>query len=226
MWTRRDFEDCCSLGAVFALEDHDGLTVEVTYRLMREENRLRLEYRADSPVPTAVNLTNHVYVNLAGAGSAGVSTHRLTLAADRYAETDERMVPTGRLLSVEGTPLDFRRTASLGERLAVLPQAFDHSYLFSDQAPGLKEVLTLDEPVSGRRMEIATTEPSLQFFTGNVFDGREMGAQGRAYQAHDGLAFETQHLPDSPNHPHFPSTEIGPGRSFHSVTSFRFSTLP
>lgn len=224
-WTRRDFEDRGSTGVVFALEDHGGLTVEVIYRLMRQENRLRIEYRADSETSTTVNLTNHVHLNLAGAGSAGVATHRLTLAADLFAETDARMVPTGRFLTVEGTPLDFRQPTPLGERLAARPEGFDHSYLFSDKTPGLKEVLRLDEPVTGRRLDLATTEPSLQFFSANVFDGTEIGAEGRTYQPHDGLAFETQHLPDSPNHPHFPPTEIGPGKSFRSVTSYRFSTL-
>ena len=220
VWKRRNFEDSCSLGAVFSLETDDGLTVEATWRLMKQDNRLRLECRAETRTPTFINLTSHGFFNLAGAGSDGVASHRLTIAADRYAETDERKVPTGRLLPVDGTPLDFRRPASMGERLAEMPDAFDHSLVFTDSAPGLKDVLIVDEPVSGRRMEIATTEPSMQFFSGNNFDGSE------GYRQHDGLAFETQHLPDSPNQPHFPSTELKPGGVFHSVTSFRFSTLP
>lgn len=226
LWARRDFEDCCSLGAVFGLKDRDGVRVELTYRLMREENRLRLEYRAESPVPVALNLTNHVYLNLAGAGSEGVATHRLTLAADHYAETDGQMLPTGRFLPVAGTPLDFRHPAPLAERLAALPGGFDHSYLFRDPAPGLKDVLTLEESVSGRRLDMATTVPSLQFYTGGVFDGIEIGASGRAHRPNDALAFEAQFLPDSPSHPHFPSTELGPARPFHSVTSYRFSVFP
>jgi aldose 1-epimerase len=233
LWQRRDFEDSCSLGATFHLTSEDGdqgfpgrLTVAVTYRLMRQENRLRIEYKAESDAPTVLNLTNHAFFNLAGAGAEGVSTHLLSIAADDYLETDERMLPTGRLLPVAGTPLDFRQPASLGERLAALPEGFDHGLVFSDKAPGLKTVLTLDEPASGRRMEISTTEPSLQFFSGNIFDGIEVGAENRAYRRYDGLALETQHLPDSPNRPDFPTTELRPGESFHSVTSFRFSTLP
>lgn len=216
-WARRDFEDCCSLGAIFTLEA-PPLSVELTYRLMKEENRLRLEYRAETTEAAVLNLTNHVYFNLAGAGAPGIGSHQIAIAADHVAEIDARKVPTGRLLPVSGR-LDLREPTRIETE-------FDHSYLFSDRAPGLKEVAVLDEPVSGRRMEIATTEPSLQVFTCNVFDGSEMGAQGRPWQKHDGLALETQHLPDSPNHPNFPSTEIRPGQSFHSVTSYLFSTLP
>lgn len=216
-WARADFEDCCSLGTVFTLVA-PPLSVELTYRLMKDENRLRLEYRAESSQMSALNLTNHFFVNLAGAGAEGFASHRVSIAADQVTETDSRNVPTGRLIAVSG-PFDLRE-------MRAIETAFDHSYLFSDRSPGLKEVVTLDEPASGRRMEIATTEPSLQFFTANVFDGSEMGAQGRPWRKHDGLAFETQHLPDSPNHADFPSTEIAPGQAFHSVTSYRFSVLP
>ena len=234
MWRRTDFTERSSLGSVFHLTCEDGdqgypgrLEVEVTYRLMKKRNVFRIEYRAWSDAPTVINLTNHAFFNLAGAGSTGVDTHRLTITSDRLTETDALNVPTGKLLPVQGA-FDFRRPASMGERLAALAPApgFDHSYVFPRWSGRLAKVVTLDEPVSGRRMEIRTTEPSLQFFSGNGFDGSEIGSEGKAYQKHDGLAFETQHLPDSPNHPKFPTTELRPGESFRSVTSYSFSVLP
>ena len=225
VWTRTDFTGRASLGSIYRLTCLDGdqgypgrLDVEVTYRLMKKRNMFRIEYRAWTDTPTVLNLTNHGFWNLAGAGASGVATHRLTIAADRVAEIDELKIPTGRLLPVSG-PFDFRRPAPLGERLATTD--YDHSYVFPRWTGRLAKVVTLDEPVSGRRMVIRTTEPSLQFFSGNGFDGSE--ASG--YRKHDGLAFETQHLPDSPNHADFPNTVLRPGQEFRSVTSYGFSVL-
>lgn len=226
VWQRKDFDERTSLGSVYRLTCAEGdqgypgrLDVEVTYRLMKRKNEFRIEYRAWTDTPTIINLTNHGFWNLAGAGASGVDTHRLTIAADRVTEIDDLKIPTGRLLPVSG-PLDFRRPVLLGERLAATD--YDHSYVFTHWSGRLAKVVTLDETVSGRRLEIRTTEPSLQFFSGNGFDRSE--ASG--YKKHDGLAFETQHLPDSPNHPNFPSTELRPGQDFRSVTSFSFSTRP
>ena len=234
VWQRKDFTDRVSAGSVYHLTCQDGdqgypgrLDVEVTYRLMKKRNVFRIEYRAWSDTPTAINLTNHGFFNLAGAGSTGTDTHRLRIAADRMVETDALTVPTGALPPVTGA-YDFRRPASVGERLAALGAlpGFDTGYVFPHWSGRLAKVVTLDEPVSGRQMEIRTTEPSLQFYSGNGFDGSEMGSEGKAYQRHDGLAFETQHLADSPNHANFPSTILRPAESFRSVTSFSFSVLP
>jgi aldose 1-epimerase len=230
VWQRKDFTDKVSAGSVFHMSCPEGdqgypgkLEVEVTYRLMKKRNVFRIEYRAWTDSPTAINLTNHGFFNLAGAGASGVDGHLLTIAADRVLETDEAKIPTGRLLPLT-KPLDFRHAASLGERLPATD--YDHSYVFPRWIGRLAKVATLDEPVSGRRLEIRTTEPSLQFFSGNGFDGSEVGSEGKAYQKHDGLAFETQHLPDSPNHANFPTTILRPGESFRSVTSYSFSVLP
>ncbi len=239
LWRRRDFADSASIGSVYTLVSPDGdqafpgrLTVNVTYRLLRARDELRIEYQAVTDAPTVVNLTNHAYFNLAGAGSAGIDTHRFQFAADRYAVTDAKRVPTGELASVAGTVLDFRQGASAAARLragdALLgePAGFDHSLVFAKPVGQLAMVAAVDDTASGRRMEISTTEPSVQFYSANAFDGGERGSTGRAYQRYDGFAFETQHLPDSPNQPAFPTTALYPGEVFRSVTSFRFTTTP
>ena len=234
-WQRRDFADRTSLGSVFHLVSPDGdqnfpgrLGIDVTYRLLRRKNEFRIEYTARTDAPTVLNLTNHAYFNLAGAGYSGLATHRFQINADRYAPTDFRRVPTGALEKVDGTVLDFRRSTDLASRLEASdmlgdPPGFDHSLLFS-KAPGkFGLVAVIDETTSGRRMEIRTSEPSVQLNSGNGFDGSEIGSEGRAYQRYDGFAFETEHLPDSPNHANFPSTALYPGQTFHSLTSYRFS---
>ena len=239
VWQRRDFVDDQSLGSVFHLISPDGdqgmpgeLDVNITYRLLRASNEFRLEYSARSTAPTVINLTNHAYFNLAGAGSSGLASHLFQIASDRYAETDDKRVPTGNLLSVQDTALDFRAPTGINQRLGQAanelgkPPGYDHSLVFSDWNGQLKLVAHITESQSGRSMQVSTTEPSVQFFSGNGFDGSEIGSEGEPYQRHDGFAFETQHLPDSPNHANFPTTLLNPGQVFHSVTSFRFSTLP
>jgi len=230
VWRRRDFADARSLGSVFEMNSPAGdqgfpgrLRLSVVYRLMRRSNEFRIEYRATADAPTVLNPTNHVYLNLAGAGSAGLDGHRVTIAADRYAVTDARRLPTGELAPVAGTPLDFRTPASLAERLA--QGDFDHSLVFTRWTGELLPVLRVDETASGRRLEVSTTETSVQFNSGNGFDGSEVGAEGRAYARHDGFAFETQHLPDSPNQAQFPSTRLGPRERFRSETRYRFTTF-
>jgi len=238
VWQRRDFADRDSLGAIYTLVSPDGdqafpgkLTIHVTYRLLRRSDEFRIEYEAVTDAPTVLNLTNHAYFNLAGAGSRGIGTHRFRINADRYAVTDENRVPTGELASVAGTLLDFRQPASATTRLqapSVLlgdPAGFDHSLVFAKPVGKLATVAVVEDMSSGRRMAVSTTEPSAQFYTANAFDGKEVGTSGAAYQRHDGFAFETQHLPDSPNQPAFPSTALRPGEVFRSVTSFRFATI-
>ena len=239
VWQREGFADSKSVGSVLHLVSDAGdqgfpgrLDVKVTYRLMRKANIFQIEYEATTDSPTIVNLTNHAYFNLAGAGTGGLASHTLQINADRYAETDARQIPTGRILSVSGTALDFRKTARPAARLASpdsllgTPPGFDHSLLFLQSTHSLPLVAIIDDTASGRRMEISTTEPSVQFYSGNGFDGTDMGSEGRAYRRHDGFAFETQHLPDSPNHIDFPSTVLRPGHIYRSVTSFRFSVTP
>jgi len=226
LWTGRDFSDKESVGRVLSLQCRDGdqsypgiLDVQVTYRLMRASNEFRIEYAARSSEPTAINLTNHGYFNLAGAGSSGVASHKVTIPADRYAVTDDHHIPTGELRGVAGTDLDFRDGRALGNK-----PSYDDS-LFLGAGGGLKPAALVEEPGSGRRLEISTTEPSIQIYTANSFNGSEMGAEGRAYQRNDGVALETQHLPDSPHHPDFPSTILRPGGSYQSMTIYRFSVM-
>jgi aldose 1-epimerase len=245
VWSRKEFSDADSQGVIFHLDSPDGdqyypghLSVNVTYRLRHRVNELRIEYEAKTDAPTVINLTNHGFFNLAGAGNpigAGLHTHYFKIMADRYASTDEKRVPNGKLLSVKHTPLDFRRPRKLSKslnsnqtsvnKLLGTPAGFDHSLVFSRQTPGLKLVAVIVEESSGRILRIQTTEPSVQFNSGNGFDGSEIGSEGVAYQRHDGFAFETQHLPDSPNHPNFPSTTLHPGKPYRSMTSFSFSRL-
>ena len=239
VWRRHDFADAASLGSIYRLVSEDGdqgfpgrLEVSVTYRLLRRSDEFRIEYAATTNAPTVLNLTNHVFFNLAGAGSAGMAAHRFRILAERYAVTDEKKIPLGELASVAGTPLDFRRPAGVMERLDAgasllgVPAGFDHPLVFDKKNGAYALVGVVDETGSGRRMEIRSTEPSVLFNSGNGFDGSEMGSEGHAYGRHDGFAFETQHLPDSPNQPHFPSTALRPGQEFRSVTSFRFSPGP
>ncbi|MBV8667114.1 MAG: galactose mutarotase [Burkholderiaceae bacterium] len=236
VWQRRDFSARDSLGSTFHMISPDGdqkmpgqLEVSVTYRLYRKRNEFRIEYEARTDAPTVINLTNHCFYNLAGAGSSGLAGHVFKILADRYAETDARRTPTGALLPVADTPLDFQREAGVTQRLAAAPPllgniGIDHSLLLQHWNGKLALAATIVDTGSGRRLELSTTEPSVQFNTGNGFDGSEIGSEGRGYQHHDGFALETQHLPDSPNHANFPSTVLLPGQVFHSVTSYRFST--
>lgn len=236
VWQRQDFSDEESLGSIFRLLSPDGdqgfpgnLLVQVRYRLMRKSNIFQIEYEASSDQNTVVNLTNHAYFNLAGAGTEGISTHRFKIDAHSYAETDDKRVPTGKLISVKGTLLDFRRAASMDQFEHIVPNSeniapgYDHSLVFTNQSKKLKPVADILEKNSGRRMQIKTTALSVQLNSGNGFDGSEVGSELRAYQKLDGFAFETQYLPDSPNHHHFPSTTIMANQSFHSLTSFYFS---
>ncbi|WP_395408692.1 aldose epimerase family protein [Pseudoduganella sp. UC29_106] len=227
VWARTDFADRESVGSTYRLVSPDGdqgmpgrLELSVTYRLMRKRDEFRIEYVARSDAATVLNVTNHAYFNLAGAGSSGLASHRFQIDADRYVAADGKKVPTGGLPDVAGTALDFRRAASVAGRLE---GGYDHGFVFSKPAGALARVAVIDELESGRRMEVSTTEPSAQLYTANGFDGSEMGAEGRAYERYDGFAFETQHLADSPNKPQFPTTVLRPGEEFRSVTVFSFS---
>ena len=237
VWTSQPVSDRRSVGVRFTLISPDGdqgfpgrLEASVTYRLMRRSNELRIEYTARTDAPTVINLTNHGFFNLAGAGQGDVLGQRVWIDADQYAEVDQGKIPTGRLLSVEGTVLDFRKPAPIGAQLNLSDplltssQGFDHSLVFRTPGGPLRPVAWMEDPASGRRMEISTTEPSVQFNSGNGFDGGEVGSEGVAYRQHDGFAFETQHLPDSPNKPGFPSTTLRPDAAFNSTTVLRFTS--
>ena len=209
-----------------------NLKVSVRYSI-DDANALRIIYSAETDAPTVLNLTNHSYFNLMGEGEGTIYDHILTVNAASYTPTDDRQIPTGEIASVAGTPFDFRvpKTIGPGQRSADpqirLAKGYDHNFVLNrdDLSDGeLGFAARVYEPLSGRIMEVWTTEPGVQFYAGNVLDTTLVGASGRLYRQSDGLALETQHFPDSPNQPNFPSTELRPGERYQSTTEYRFLT--
>jgi aldose 1-epimerase len=229
VWDARVLPDESRQAAVrFSYVSRDGeegypgnLTVTVTYTLT-DDNELRLDYEARTDKPTPVNLTNHAYFNLAGAGD--VLGHELWLAAEQYTPADEELIPTGELASVKGTPLDFTTPTAVGARIDQLkprPNGYDHNFVLRGGRETPVVFARVRDPRSGRVMEVATTEPGVQLYTGNHL--REFIGQGGArFGPHGGLCLETQHYPDSVNRPAFPSPILRPGQVFKSRTVFRF----
>lgn len=207
------------------------LDVSVRYSLS-ELNELRFDYHAVTDKPTVVNLTNHSYFNLKGAGKTDILTHRLQVNANRYTPADSILIPTGRIASVEGTPFDFRKPRPIGERIAtphpqiLAGKGYDLNYVIDREVPGtLVLAARLSEPVSGRIMDVETTEPGLQVYTGNLLDGTIEGHSGQFYRQYAGICLETHHYPDSPNQPSFPSVVLRPGETYRSTTIYRFGVM-
>lgn len=200
-----------------------ALNLEVTY-VLTDSDELRIEYKAVTDRPTPVNLTNHTYFNLTGGRSGGVLDHVLTLHAHAYTEVDDTLTPTGRILPVAGTALDFTRPHPVGERIAQLPAGYDHNFVLTGgKTEKPKPAAELFDPASGRRMLILTTEPGIQLYTGNFLDGTLAGKYGLVYRKHHALCLETQHYPDSVHHPHFPPVILRPGETYRQITCHRFS---
>ena len=207
------------------------LTVTVRYTLGNDD-ALRIDYRATTSAPTVLNLTNHTYWNLGGASRGDALAARLSIAADYYTPVDATLIPTGEYRPVAGTAFDFRTPQVVGERIrdGSDPQlkhgrGYDHNFVLRGRAGTLRPVARLSDIRSGRILEVETTEPGLQLYTGNWLSGGVPGKQGCLYRQGDGVALETQHFPDSPNHPQFPSTVLEPGRVFRSRTVFRFGRM-
>ncbi len=206
------------------------LTADVTYAL-GADNDLRIDYAATTDRPTVLNLTNHSYFNLAGEGAGDVLGHELEIAADHFTPTDAAQIPTGEIRAVVGTPFDFTRPAAIGARIRagdeqlVRGLGYDHNFVLrrSDD-DGPRPAARVFERESGRILEVLTTLPGLQLYTGNKLTGALVGPSGRAYRQGDGLCLETQQFPDAPNHANFPSAVLRPGEHFHATTIFRFST--
>lgn len=235
LWQGEIFDDERGIGVVFTYTSPDGeegypgaLQARVTYTLT-DANELVVDYAATTDKATPVNLTQHSYFNLAGQGSGDILGHELVLAADAYTPVDATLIPTGEIATVEGTPFDFRTPHTIGERIGAEDQqigfggGYDHNWVLNGtQADGMTLAARVFEPTTGRTMEILTTEPGIQFYSGNFLDGTLVGKDGAVYSYRTGFCLETQHYPDSPNQPLFPSTILRPGEEYRTTTVFRF----
>ncbi|GAB2559152.1 aldose epimerase family protein [Spirosoma areae] len=206
-----------------------NLLVTVTYTLQKN-NALRIDYQATTDKPTVVNLTNHTYFNLTGGAKRDVLDHIVTLNADRFLAVDKAMIPTGELKPVAGTPFDFTRPTAIGARINDTTDTqikhgggYDHAWILNGAVSSLKVAATVYEPVSGRIMVVRTTEPSVQFYSSNNLSGKVIGREGVLYKKRYALCLETQHYPDSPNHPSFPTTVLRPGQTYRTTTMYEFS---
>lgn len=234
VWRAVPFERSGTAGVALSYTSPDGeegypgtLDARVEYNLT-DRDELVIDFLATTDRATPINLTQHTCFNLTGAGAGDVLDHRLWINAEWMTPVDERLIPTGKLVSVAGTPFDFRTLTPIGVRIAADDEqllhghGYDHNFVLTRTEPGLVHAARVVEPASGRTLDTYTTEPGLQFYSGNYIDGTVVGKGGRAYGPRAGLCLETQHYPDSPNQPGFPSTILRPGAEYRSRTVFAF----
>jgi aldose 1-epimerase len=234
LWHAEPFQNGGGVGAVLSIKSPDGdqgypgeVQAKVTYTLT-DDNEFKVSYEATTTKPTVINLTQHSYFNLAGAKANDILAHRLTIDADRFTPVDDTLIPTGELAPVEGTPFDFRQETAIGARIdgtdtqLVRGKGYDHNWVLNRTGAGLQHAARVVDPATGRTLDISTTEPGIQFYSGNFLDGTITGKGGKVYVHRGGLCLETQHFPDSPNQPSFPSTVLRPGETYHSETVFKF----
>ncbi len=228
VWQAEPFQNEFGVGVKFTYLSKDGeegypgnLDVTAVYTLTND-NEMVVEFKATADKATPINLTNHCYWNLAGAGSGTVRDHELMIAADKYLPVDAGLIPTGEVADVAGSPLDFTKPEKIGARLDQIkadPVGYDHCFVLRGEAGQMRLAAKLKDPASGRVMEIHTTQPALQFYSGNFLDGKP---ENNSYKQYDGCCLETQHYPDSPNHADFPNTILRPGETFREKTVHKF----
>jgi aldose 1-epimerase len=236
IWTGRQIRTKDGPAVVLTYLSKDGeegypgnLRVRVVYTLT-SKNELKIDYSATTDKDTVINLTHHSYFNLAGEGNGDILNHQLTINADRFVPTDAGSIPTGELRKVAGTPFDFLTSTAIGARInqddeqLKLGNGYDHTFVINGTPGQLRLAATARETSSGRVMEVWTTEPGMQFYTGNFLDGSLTGKSGKPYPRRSGFCLETQHFPDSPNQPSFPTTTLKKGATYKSTTIYKFIT--
>ncbi len=233
VWDAEPLKDRTGLAfSYFSKDGDDGfpgnLRVKVTYTLTNA-NALEIDDEATTDKATPINVSQHSYFNLAGAGNGDILNHEIMINADRFTPVDKNLIPTGELRPVKDTPLDFTTSTRIGARIdqnyeqLVLAHGYDHNFVINRKGAGLVLAARVYEPSTGRVLEVSTTQPAVQFYTGNFLDGTITGKEGHVYQRRYGFCLETQHFPDSPNHPSFPNTILRPGETFQQKTVFKFS---
>jgi aldose 1-epimerase len=235
VWKARELKGADSVGLALTYLSKDmeegypgNLSVTVTYRLA-DDNSFTVDYAATADKPTVLNLTQHAYFNLKGAGKGDILGHEVMIDADRFTPVDAGLIPTGELQAVDGTPFDFRKPVAIGSRIEAddaqvrLGKGYDHNFVLNGGGTAMAKAAEVYEPTTGRVLEVWTDQPGVQFYVGNFLDGTAIGKGGAAYKHRYGFCLETQHFPDSPNQPSFPSAVLRPGETYQATTMFRFS---
>lgn len=234
MWESQPLKDKNGVQFEFLSKDGDegfpgNLKMKVTY-VLTDSNELVIDYEATTDKATPINVSQHSYFNLKGEGNGDILDHEVMLNADKFTPVDKNLIPTGELRPVKGTPFDFTKPTNIGSRIdenyeqLVLGHGYDHNFIINRKSgEGMTLAARVYEPTTGRVLEVLTTQPAVQFYTGNFLDGTVTGKEGHVYKRRFGFCLETQHYPDSPNHPDFPNTILKPGETFHQKTMFKFS---